>query len=115
MGSSFCFVKHKDYNKWIVYNSGPTIDGATRFLIDDNSTKHMTYPIQTNVRRVLMTLLSLGKDKIINEFRRHFELADHFRELILKEDIFELVETKNKLTTVLFRLKTRSNKENSDY
>ena len=115
IGSSFCFVKHKDYNKWLTYGSEPTIDGTNRFSIDDNSTKHITHPTQTNARRVLMTLLSLGKDKIISEFRRHFELADHFRELISKEDIFELLETKNKLNAVFFRLKGKSNEDNAKF
>ena len=115
MGSNLCYISHKDYNKWLSYGSEPTMDGPTRFSVDDNSTLHTTCVTQTNARRIVTTLLSLGKKKIIKEFRRHFELADYFRELISRERMFELVKTKNKLNLVMFRLRGRSNEENADF
>ena len=75
---------------------------------------HMTHPTQTNARRIVMTLMSLGKERIINEFRRHFELADYFREIISKEENFELLKTKHSLNMVLFRLKGKSNEETAE-
>ena len=75
---------------------------------------HMTHPTQTNARRIVMTLMSLGKERIINEFRRHFALADYFREIISKEENFELLKTKHSLNMVLFRLKGKSNEETAD-
>ena len=74
----------------------------------------MTHPTQTNARRIVMTLMSLGKERIINEFRRHFALADYFREIMSKEKNFELLKTKNSLNMVLFRLKDKSNDETAD-
>ena len=75
----------------------------------------MTHPTQTNVRRIIITLMSLGKKCIINEFRRHFELADYFREIISKDNSFELLQPKNKLNMVLFKLKGQSNEETADF
>ena len=115
MGSNLFYCVHKNYKKWLCYGSEPTLDGPTRFSIDDNSTMHMTWVTQTNARRIVTTLLSLGKKKIIKEFRRHFKLADYFRELISRERIFELIQTKNRLNLVMFRLRGRNNQENAEF
>ena len=116
MGSNLRYIVHKDYYKWLSYKSEPIHDDKLDcFSDDDNSTMHMTHPNQTNARRIVMTLMSLGKEKIINEFRRHFELADYFREIISKDRSFELCKTKNQLNMVLFRLKGKSNEENAEF
>ena len=115
MGSNLCYVAHKDYYKWLSYKTEPVRDtNLTWFSADDNSTMHMTHPTQTNARRIVMTLMSLGKERIINEFRRHFALADYFREIISKEEDFELLKTKHSLNMVLFRLKGKSNEETAE-
>ena len=115
MGSNFCYVAHKDYCKWLTYKTEPMHDtNLTSFSADDNSNMHITNPNQNNARRIVMTLMSWGKEGIINEFRRHFALADYFRELMSEEKNFELLKTKNSLNMVLFRLKDKSNDETAD-
>ena len=114
MGTSFFWTKHTDYNKYMTYKSDPTED-KKEFSLEDRSCFNLTPNNNNRSLRVMTVLLSLGKKGIIENFRKHFELADYFRELILSDDRFELLEVKNKFPWVLFRLKGLTNEQNDNY
>ena len=75
----------------------------------------MTPPSKNRAVRTMIHLLAMGKEGIINAFRKHFTLADYFRELMKEDERFEILETINKFPLVMFRLKGLTNDQNNDY
>jgi aromatic-L-amino-acid/L-tryptophan decarboxylase len=114
MGTSFSWIKHKDYNKWLWYKSYPN-DTCDETAMNLRSSVFMTPPVKNRSLRAMIHLLSMGKNGIIDAFRFHFELADYFRELILEDERFEMLETVNKFSLVLFKLKEWDNTQNEEY
>ena len=113
MATNFYYTKHSEFNEWVSYHSESSKD-SSEMSVTDNSSRRVTRPTQANIIRIAIFLLSCGKEGITNEFRRHFDLANNFREMIGREEIFELLETKNKFNTVLFRLKGYDNEHNAN-
>ena len=114
MGTNFTWVKHKDFPKWLTYNSDPSEDGED-YSIKDRSSYFISPPCSNRALRTMIHLLSLGKKQIVENFKYHFTLADYFRELMQKDDRFEILQTKNNFPLVMFRLKGLDNAKNSEY
>lgn len=113
-GTSFFWTKHSDFHKLLTYKSDPTEDGD-RYSLEDRSSFHLTPPSSNRALRAVTMLLSLGKKGVVEMFRMHFDLADYFRDLMKTDDRFEVLETKNNLPIVPFRLKGLSNEQQYEY
>ena len=114
LATNFYYTKHSEFSQWVSYESKPSKDSPD-LSIFDNASKRITRPTQSNIIRIAMFLLSCGREGLVGEFRRHFALADYFRELLSREESIELLETRHKLNTVLFRLKGRDNEFNAGF
>jgi len=112
MGTSFLWIKDHKYPEWISYNSEQSEEEGG---ITSRSSFFMTPPSKIRAVRTMIHLLSIGKKGIIEAFRKHFTLADHFRNLVLEDDRFELLDTKYKFPLVLFKLKGLTNEQNNEY
>lgn len=130
MGTSFMWIKHQDYPKYMSYNSEPGGNTSTSSAADSDesltasdqsplepyrSDVFITGPSKNRAIRTMIHLLSLGKKEIRSHLRTTMVLADYFRELMVADERFELMETKNKFPLVMFRLKGFTNDENQDF
>mmetsp|Transcript_26582 Transcript_26582/g.30709 ORF Transcript_26582/g.30709 Transcript_26582/m.30709 type:complete len:110 (-) Transcript_26582:192-521(-) len=104
VGTSFFWTKHSDFSKLLTHKSDPTEDGG-RHSLEDRASFHTTPPSNNRSLRVAMVMLSLGRQGLVRFFRRHFELAEHFRQLMSEDDRFEVLETKHQFHLIMFRLK----------
>ncbi|CAI2360124.1 unnamed protein product [Moneuplotes crassus] len=133
MGTSFMWIKHQDYPKYMSYNSESggniTASSAASATNSDElpisstqpspepyrSDVFITGPSKNRAIRTMIHLLSLGKKEIKDHLTTTLVLADYFRELMAADERFELMETKNKFPLVMFRLKGFTNDENHDF
>lgn len=75
-------------------------DGLTK-----RSSLFMAPPVKARALRSMIYLLSMGKKGLIEGFRYHFTLTDYFRNLMIDDPKFEILDTKNKFPLILFKLK----------